>query len=107
MPDINQAVQDLVKAAKKLDDARKEEDAAEKDEKAKLAAMKKASDDVMKAKGKEATEAAGRVSHQAFKDWQDANTRRKKAAVERMIAEKKCREKMKAVQDAMWKLVWP
>ncbi|TPM34204.1 hypothetical protein [Mesorhizobium sp. B2-3-4] len=107
MPDIGKAVQDLTKAAQDYGAARQEEEAAQKDEDPELAAMKAASKAVMRAKGKEATAAAGREFHRVEALWRAANTRRKKATLARMLAEKKFREKMRKFNEAMWALMSP
>ncbi|WP_152536205.1 hypothetical protein [Mesorhizobium loti] len=105
MPGIDQAVQDLTKAAKDYGTARQDEEAAQAAEEAALAAMKAASNAVMRAKGKEATAAAGREFHRVEPLWRAANTRRKKATLARMAAEKKFREKIRKFNEEMWKLM--
>jgi hypothetical protein len=79
MPDLGQAIDSFVKAAKELKDAAVEEATADEDEQKKVEAMRAASTAVLRAKGTEATEAAGRKFHDAEKEWKAAKSRHEKA----------------------------
>jgi hypothetical protein len=107
MADINQTMQDLVNAAKNLNDARAEEETSRKDEEKKLEAWKAATKKVMKAQGKEAVEKAGRECRAAEEAWKAANTRSKKATLKRMEVEKKTRKALKQFNEAIMKLIFP
>ena len=106
MPDINQAMADLAKAVRALDNARAEDEAAQKDEEAKLAAMRDASKAVMKAQGKDATAEAGRVFHAAEQLWKKAKTKREKADGALKTAEKAAAKAMIGVNEALTKLAF-
>ena len=61
----------------------------------------------MKTQGKEAVKEAGREYHAIDKAWSDAKTKREKATLKRMEAEKKARKEFKQFNEAMIKLIFP